>query len=87
MNSQTEVREEAPLMDKMFAPTNIHSNEAYSSATGIGLEILGRRAKELILSIRKIRQLGIENLGLPLPKIALIGDQSTGKSSLIEGIR
>lgn len=83
MNTQTEDRS----MDRMFTPTTNQMNEAYSSATGTGLEILGRRAKELIQSIQKLRQLGIEDLGLPLPKIALIGDQSTGKSSLIEGIR
>lgn len=83
MNTQTGLREERSSIH-MFAPTNNESNVAY---TGTGLEILGRRAKELICSIQKLRQLGIENLGLPLPKIALIGDQSTGKSSLIEGIR
>lgn len=85
MNTQTGLREERSI--HMFAPANNESNGAYISATGTGLEILGRRAKELICSIQKLRQLGIENLGLPLPKIALIGDQSTGKSSLIEGIR
>lgn len=87
MTSQTEVREENSTMNMTFARTNNQSNGVYSPATGTGLEILGRRAKELIQSIQKLRQLGIENLGLPLPKIALIGDQSTGKSSLIEGIR
>lgn len=86
MNTQTGVRE-AHSSIEMFTTTNHALDEAYISTTGAGLEILGRRAKELICSIQKLRQLGIENLGLPLPKIALIGDQSTGKSSLIEGIR
>lgn len=87
MTNQTEVHQQRSSMDMMFDPTYHETNEVYSSATGTGLEILGRRAKELIQSIQKLRQLGIEDLGLPLPKIALIGDQSTGKSSLIEGIR
>lgn len=87
MNTLNKVHEQRASMDMMFDPTDYKTNKDDSSATGTGLEILGRKAKELILSVQKLRQLGIENLGLPLPKIALIGDQSTGKSSLIEGIR
>ena len=87
MTTQPEVPAQRSSTEMMFNPTHHETNEMYSIATGTGLEILGRRAKELIQSIQKLRQLGIEDLGLPLPKIALIGDQSTGKSSLIEGIR
>lgn len=87
MTTPNKVHDQRTSMEMMFDPTNNETNEAFSSATGTGLEILGRKAKELIQSIQKLRQLGIEDLGLPLPKIALIGDQSTGKSSLIEGIR
>lgn len=43
--------------------------------------------KGLIQGARNLRKLGIEELGLPLPKLIVVGDQSTGKSSLIEGIR
>lgn len=43
--------------------------------------------KGLIKGARNLRQLGIEELGLPLPKLIVVGDQSTGKSSLIEAIR
>lgn len=43
--------------------------------------------KGLIQGARNLRQLGIEELGLPLPKLIVVGDQSTGKSSLIEAIR
>lgn len=87
MTTQPEVPAQPPSTELMFNPSDHETNEMNSLATGTGLEILGRRAKELIESIQKLRQLGIEDLGLPLPKIALIGDQSTGKSSLIEGIR
>ena len=51
-----------------------------------GLQVLGSEMKKLNQGIRDLRSLGIRNLDRPLPKICVVGDQSTGKSSLIEGI-
>ena len=50
------------------------------------LEDLGGDAQKLIQCIDDLRNLGIEDLGVSLPEICVVGDQSTGKSSLIEGI-
>ena len=42
--------------------------------------------KALVKKIQELRHLGIEDHGIELPKICVVGDQSTGKSSLIEGM-
>ncbi|KAH0559399.1 hypothetical protein GP486_004084 [Trichoglossum hirsutum] len=51
-----------------------------------GLEILGRGMREMVEVINRLRQVGVEDFVLPLPKIAVVGNQSAGKSSLIEAI-
>lgn len=57
-----------------------------STSNGSGVGVLGREVKKLITATKKLRDLGIERFDLALPKICVVGDQSTGKSSLIEGI-
>lgn len=42
--------------------------------------------KTLIKKIQELRYLDIEDSKIVLPKICVVGDQSTGKSSLIEGM-
>lgn len=51
-----------------------------------GLSVLGGGMRELVDLVNRLRASGIEDLGLPLPRIAVVGNQSAGKSSLIEAI-
>ncbi|KAJ5959499.1 uncharacterized protein N7479_006649 [Penicillium vulpinum] len=50
------------------------------------LDSLTRDMKNLVKKIQDLSHLGIEDSKIMLPKICVVGDQSTGKSSLIEGI-
>jgi GTP-binding protein EngB required for normal cell division len=47
---------------------------------------IAAEAQQLIATINKLSTLGIEDHEIQLPKIAVAGDQSTGKSSIVESL-
>lgn len=62
------------------------SQEATPPPSGTGLDTLGGGMRKMVELVNKLRAAGIEGLGLGLPRIAVVGNQSAGKSSLIEAI-
>lgn len=50
------------------------------------INLISQDMKTLVKKIQDLRHLGIEDSNIALPKICVVGDQSTGKSSLIEGM-
>lgn len=47
---------------------------------------MGAHVKDIITTINRLEGLGLQRLKIPLPKIIVLGEQSTGKSSVIEAI-
>jgi interferon-induced GTP-binding protein Mx1 len=52
----------------------------------LSTDILEEKAKPWLQYLEELLKLGIEDNELPIPQIAVFGDQSSGKSSLLESI-
>ena len=69
---------------------NPDHNEVNATPTDVNPTIAetsyARKFRELLDVIDALRECGLESENIPLPKIAMVGPQSSGKSSLIEAI-
>ncbi|KAJ5380795.1 uncharacterized protein N7496_003223 [Penicillium cataractarum] len=63
-----------------------HSNTTSLPQEANGFDVMTLDMTDLVRKIQELSHLGIEDNKIALPKICVVGDQSTGKSSLIEGI-
>ncbi|KAJ5316878.1 hypothetical protein N7508_001386 [Penicillium antarcticum] len=76
-------------MDPFFSNMSLRANaptQSSQSAEKGPFHYYAMEMKSLVQKIQDLRHLGIEDSRIVLPKICVVGDQSTGKSSLIEGI-
>ena len=79
INLQDGMPSQIPLAHEIPAVRSTIQNDS-------SLDNLTMDMKNLIKRIQDLSHLGIEDRQISLPKICVVGDQSTGKSSLIEGI-
>jgi hypothetical protein len=66
-------------------PSEVNATPTDETPT-IAETIYARKFRDLLDVIDALRECGLESENIPLPKIAMVGPQSSGKSSLIEAI-
>lgn len=76
----------SPLNNINDPPHPSSAEKGEDNPTSSSLDVLALDMKTMVKRIQDLSHLGTEDSKIALPKICVVGDQSTGKSSLIEGI-
>ncbi|KAL5114518.1 hypothetical protein ACEQ8H_007608 [Pleosporales sp. CAS-2024a] len=79
-----DARNEISRLSADFEP--MHLNDGNTASHVREIDNLGVHVKDIISTVNRLEGLGLQRLKIPLPKIIVLGEQSTGKSSVIEGI-
>jgi GTPase SAR1 family protein len=77
------VLESTPFQVRRNEPQRSQTINDFFSSTGMQPLTQGERIKAMVNCVNNLRYLGVES-DVPLPKICVVGDQSAGKSSLVE---
>lgn len=65
---------------------NMDSMQSNNAGPQNGLEVVGQNVKALIDAIEELKKIGLKKHATCLPELVLVGDQSSGKSSLMSAI-
>lgn len=74
------------ITDGHSHPTSASNTSQPTQRANDSLDLIGGGVKVLLHAINDLARHGIDTT-IPLPKIVVVGNQSAGKSSLIEAIR
>src|SRR5450755_2573855 len=76
-------RESTPCRVRQDEPYGSQTNSELPPSVCMQTVTQGERIKVMVKCVNNLRYLGVES-DVPLPKICVVGDQSAGKSSLVE---
>ena len=74
------------ILHAVVTSTNSHRGVHAELPSSDAMQTLGQHSRQLIQAIQNLKKLGIDDTLPSLPSFVVVGDQSAGKSSIIEAI-